>query len=143
MLPAFSSFGVAGWLAIVALIVTPSSQSPRPMSFSATLTSIKVTARPGQVVTRGFQLTLDPGQPKTHFKAKVEDWWRSRDGLQSYYGAPGTLRHSCASWTSLNPVESAVDAGETLNIRVTVTVPREIAPGGYWCALTMDQVPDP
>jgi hypothetical protein len=143
MLSVPSSLGLAGWIAVLALVVTPASQAPRPMSFSATLNSIKVTARPGQVVTRQFQLTLDPGQPRTHFKAKVEDWWRSQDGLQSHYAAPGTLQHSCAPWTSLNPVESAVGAGDTLNVRISVAVPRELAPGGYWCALTVDQVPDP
>ena len=143
MLSAISSLGLTGWLTLLAIVVMPASQTPRPMSFSATLTSIKVNARPGQVITRQFQLTLDPGQPRTHFKAKVEDWWRSQDGLQSHYAAPGTLQRSCAPWTSLNPVESAVSAGETLTIRVTVNVPRELAPGGYWCALTVDQVPDP
>lgn len=143
MLSVFSSFGLAGWLALISIVTTPGSQAPRPMSFSATLTSIKVNARPGQVITRQFQLTLDAGQPRTHFKAKVEDWWRSQDGLQSHYAAPGTLQHSCAPWTSLNPVESAVGPGETLTIRITVNVPRELVPGGYWCALTVDQIPDP
>lgn len=137
------ALGLTGWLAIAAMVATPASQTPRPMSFSATLSSIKVSARPGQVVTRQFQLTLDPGQPRTHFKAKVEDWWRSQDGSQSHYAAAGTLQRSCGPWTSLNPVESAVSAGETLTIRVTVNVPRELAPGGYWCALTVDQIPDP
>jgi len=139
----FPSLGIGGWLAIVAMFLTPASQAPRPMSFSATLTSIKVNARPGQVVTRQFQLTLDAGQPRTHFKARVEDWWRSQDGLQSHYAAAGTLQHSCATWTSLNPVESAVNAEEALTVRITVNVPRELAPGGYWCALTVDQLPDP
>lgn len=137
------SLGVSGWLVLASLILTPASQAPRPMSFSATLTSIKVSARPGQVITRQFQLTLDPGQPNTHFKARVEDWWRSQDGQQSHYAAAGTLRRSCAPWTVLNPVESAVGPGDTLTVRVTVRVPVELAPGGYWCALTVDQVPDP
>ena len=143
MFPAISSLGLAGWLALIAFNVMPAPQAPKPMSFSATLNSIKVSARPGQVVTRQFQLTLDPGQPRTHFKARVEDWWRSQDGLQSHYAVAGTLQHSCAPWTSLNPVESAVAAGESLNVRISVSVPRELAPGGYWCALTVDQVPDP
>ena len=143
MVSIFPSLGIAGWLAVVALLFSPASQAPKPMSFSATLTSIKVNARPGQVVTRQFSLTLDPGQPRIHFKAKVEDWWRSQDGLRSHYAAPGTLQRSCAPWTSLNPVESAVNPGDTLTVRITVNVPRELAPGGYWCALSVDQVPDP
>lgn len=137
------AIGPAGWLAMLLVSLAPASQTPRPMSFSATLTSIKVNARPGQVVTRQFQLTLDADQPRTQFKAKVEDWWRSEDGQQSYYGEAGTLKHSCAPWASVNPVESGVDPGATLTVRITVSVPRELPPGGYWCALTVDQVPDP
>jgi hypothetical protein len=146
-MPTLFSIGSLTWLAwlLTALMpgTPPQAPEPKPMAFSATLTSIKVSARPGQVVTRQFQLTLDADQPRTHFRAKVEDWWRSADGLQSHYAEPGTLRHSCAPWASLNPVESAVGPGETLNVRITVAVPRELAPGGYWCALTVDQIPDP
>ena len=143
MLSTLSVMRPLGWLLIAALSVTPASQAPRPMSFSATLTSIKVSARPGQVITRQFQLTLDRDQATSRFKARVEDWWRSEDGQQSFYAAPGTLRHSCARWTALNPVESTVEPGGTLVVRITVSVPRELVPGGYWCALTVDEVPDP
>lgn len=114
-----------------------------PLSFQATLDSIRIDARPQQVITRQFKLTLDAGQPETRFRARVEDWWRSEDGAQSFYGDPGTLRHSCARWVSLNPVESSVKAGETLTVRITVSVPAEMASGGYWCALTVDELPDP
>jgi hypothetical protein len=95
------------------------------------------------VVTRQFKLTLDRDQPETRFRARIEDWWRSEDGAQSFYAEPGTLRHSCGRWVSLNPVESSVEPGETLVIRITVSVPSEIASGGYWCALTVDEIPDP
>jgi hypothetical protein len=115
----------------------------QPLSFHATLEPIKVDGRPQQVITRQFKLTLDPNQPETRFKAKVEDWWRSEDGTQSFYAEAGTLRHSCSRWVSLNPVESSIKAGETLTIRITITVPSEMAAGGYWCALTVDEIPDP
>jgi hypothetical protein len=113
------------------------------LSFQATLESIKIDARPQQVVTRQFKLTLDPNQRETRFRARVEDWWRSEDGMRSFYAEPGTLRHSCARWVSINPVESSVKPGETLVIRLTVSVPSEMAGAGYWCALTVDEIPDP
>ena len=133
-------------LLAAALLITaaPAVAQPRPgLSFQATLESIKFDAQPGQVVTRQFKLTLDQGQPETRFRARVEDWWRSEDGTQSFYGEPGTLRHSCARWVSLNPVESSVGAGGTLVIRISVAVPVEMANGGYWCALTVDEILDP
>jgi hypothetical protein len=119
------------------------AQEPKPLSFQATLDSIKINARPGQVVTRQVRLTLDPNQRPTHFKAHIDDWWRSEDGKRSFYSAPGTLRRSCSRWTSLNPVESVVRPSETLVVRVTVNVPEELPGGGFWCALTLDEVPDP
>ncbi|MEX2271460.1 MAG: hypothetical protein WD690_08325 [Vicinamibacterales bacterium] len=113
------------------------------LSFKATLSSLKISARPGQVQTREFRLTLDPGQPTTRFKAHMQDWWRSEDGSQSFYAEPGTLTKSCGRWVTLNPVESDVAAGETLTTRLTVSVPGEARPGGYWCVLTVDELPDP
>jgi hypothetical protein len=119
------------------------AQAPNGLSFQATLDSIKFDAQPGQVVTRQFKLTLDANQPETRFRARIEDWWRSEDGAQSFYGEPGKLRHSCGRWVSLNPVESTVAPGETLVIRISVAIPSEMASGGYWCALTVDEIPDP
>ncbi|SRR6266508_1122534 len=117
--------------------------NPGALSFQATLDAIKINARPAQIVTRQFRLTLDRNQRPTHFKARVEDWWRSEDGKQSFYEAPGTLRRSCGKWVSLNPVESTVKPGETLVIRISVALPVELQAGGFWCALTVDEIPDP
>jgi hypothetical protein len=130
-------------LLLVALPFVAAGQSPAGLVFTATLDAIKISGRPGQVVTRQFRLTLDPNQPLTHFKARAEDWWRSEDGRQSFYAEPGTLKRSCGNWVSLNPRESAIGAGETLVVRITVSIPVEPRAGGYWCALTIDEVPDP
>jgi len=129
---------------LVSWPVSPAdAQGPAGLTFQATLESIKIEAQPQQVVNRQFRLTLDPNQRDTRFKAKVEDWWRSEDGKQSFYAEGGSLRHSCARWVTLNPVEATARAGEPLVIRITVTVPQEIPPSGYWCALTVDEVADP
>ena len=112
-------------------------------SFTATLTSIRITARPGEVQTREFRLTLDKGQLKTRFKAHMEDWWRSEDGTQSFYREPGTLTRSCGRWVTLNPVEVELLPAETMTIRLTVAASAEAEPGGYWCVLTVDEMPDP
>lgn len=122
----------------------PATQAPQGrLSFSATLESIRVNVRPDEVVTRQFRLTLDPGQPRTRFRARVEDWWRSEDGSQSHYAPAGTLRRSCARWVSINPVDSIVGSEETLVVRMTVNVPHEVPNGGFWCVLTVDEVADP
>ena len=141
MRPPLSAFIIIA--ALVAGAGHPAAQQKPALSFQATLDSIKIDAQPQQVFTRQFRLTLDEHQKETRFRAKVEDWWRSEDGAQSFYGEGGSLRHSCARWVSLNPAEATVKPGETLVIRLTISVPVEMASAGYWCALTLDEVPDP
>lgn len=131
------SFFVAGILVLIAHAPVDA------VSFKATLSSIKLHARPGQVLTSAFRLTLDPDQPKTRFKAHMQDWWRSEDGAQSFYREPGTLGRSCGRWVTLNPVEAEVLPGETMTTRLTISVSPEAEPGGYWCVLTIDELPDP
>ena len=127
------------WI-IVALAFSTAATA---LKFQASLTSIRIEAQPGQIFNRHFILTLDKSERRTQFHAHTEDWWRSEDGKQSFYQPPGTLQHSCANWIKLNPVEAAVNGGETLDVRMSITVPTETKPGGYWCALTVDEVPDP
>jgi hypothetical protein len=107
-----------------------------PLNFS-------IQAKPGQVVNKVFTLSLPPNASATQFRAHLEDWWRSEDNRQTFYAVPGTIRRSCASWCTINPVESLVKPGETLTIKLSIKVPDSVEPGGYWCALTVDEVPDP
>lgn len=116
------------------------------ITFSSSFGSIKIDANPGQVANRDFRLTLAKEEKKTFFRAHVEDWWRSEDGKQSFYrepGSPGTPSRSCAKWVKLNPIETSVEPGGTLRVRVTIAVPGDVKPGGYWCVLTVDEVFDP
>lgn len=116
------------------------------LKFKSALTSIKIEGKPGQLVNRDFQLTIDKEEKLTYFKAHLEDWWRSEDGKQSFYREPGTAgapSRSCASWIKLNPVAAAVVPGGTLYVRVSVSIPVNVKPGGYWCALTVDELPNP
>jgi hypothetical protein len=125
--------------ACAALAAVPASA----LRFAATLDSIKVQAEPGRTVTRTFQLRLAEDEQRTRFHSHVEDFWHSEDGTQSFYRPAGTLERSCGSWVTLNPVEQAVDPGKSLDVRLSVAVPAAAAPGGYWCALTVDQLVDP
>jgi len=127
-------------LVAVAMLVA----APAPaLRFSATLESIKIDGKPGQSVNRTFQLRLPADEQRAVFHSHIEDFWQSEDGKQTFYRPPGTLDHSCGAWTTLNPVDRTVEPGGSLDVRLTVSVPATAAPGGYWCALTVDQVADP
>jgi hypothetical protein len=129
---------------VLACALVFAEQSPAAaVSFTATLTSLKITVRPGEVQTRDFRLTLNPDQVKTRFTAHMQDWWRSEDGTESIYEEPGTLSRSCGRWVALSPVEVEVMPGQTMTTRLTVSVPSELPSGGYWCVLTVDELPDP
>ena len=111
--------------------------------FVAGLAPIRVTGRGGQVITHRYNLTLGSEEKATRFKLKIEDWWRSEDGQQSYYLKPGTLKHSCGNWLTVNPVEAVVQPGETLTARISISIPDPVPAGGYWCVLTVDETPNP
>ncbi len=128
-------------LAVALVLICPVKS--QALKFHSDMNSIKIEAQPGQVVTRAYHLTLDKGEKKTQFKAHLEDWWRSEDGKQSFYRPAGSIKHSCASWITLNPAEAAIGPGETLTVRISTVVPADIKSGGYWCALTVDEVADP
>ena len=130
------------WVALAILVSTARQASA--IEFTSTLSSIKVRVRPGEVVTRSFELHLAGGQQAAaRFHSHVEDWWQSEDGAQSFYRPAGTLAHSCGTWITLDPVETAVEPGGLLSVRITAAIPRHVAPGGYWCVLTVDELPDP
>src|ERR1051325_9519639 len=122
--------------ALVAILCVSATGPARATSFQATLSAIKFNARPGQVLSGAFRLTLDKDQKKTRFHSHTEDWWRSEDGKQSFYTEPGSHDRSCGNWITINPVEAEVLPDETLTIRLTVAVASDAKPGGYWCALT-------
>jgi hypothetical protein len=128
---------------ITTLCVIAISNRASALKFTASMTPIRVEARPGQVINRGFRLTLDKDEKRTQFKVRAEDWWRSEDGKQSFYREAGTLSRSCGSWVKLNPRETAVPGGGTLDVQISIAVPSDVKPGGYWCALTVDETPDP
>jgi len=128
--------------ALVGILCTPATPA-QATSFQATLTAIKFNARPGQVLSGAFRLTLDKDQRKTRFHSHAEDWWRSEDGKQSFYTEPGSHERSCGTWVTINPVEAEALPDETLIIRLTVAVAPDAKPGGYWCALTVDEQLDP
>src|SRR5579864_3513848 len=81
-----ATFAIA--LSLLAVAAVP--QGASGLAFSSSFENIKVHARPGEVVTRSFQLHLAPGEAGARFRTLVEDWWQSPDGSQSFYRAPGT-----------------------------------------------------
>lgn len=73
--------------------------------------------------------------------ASLNDWNITRDGQVEFYRA-GTQPNSASAWLIYSPAETTVEPGKTHSIRVTVTVPKEAAPGDHLAALVVEQRPD-
>ena len=74
-------------------------------------------------------------------RARVDDWYLSKDGTPQFVPAEGTLPYSAAAWTRVNPSEQVAQAGETVTVRFTTTTPPGTTPGGYRTALMFDFEP--
>lgn len=134
------------WAITLGMLAWSSLSAADPLSglrFAATLDSIRIYAGPGDVVVRSFRLTTEKDQRRAFFRARTEDWWPSEDGRQSFYRKAGTLKQSCAPWVALNPVEAIIEPGETLDLKISVSIPQSPDSGGYWCVLTVDEILDP
>lgn len=129
--------------ACLAMATQAAAQGMEQLSFSADLKSIRIHATPGEIVNRDFRLTTTAGARKAYFEARAEDWWPSEDGKKSYFREPGTLERSCGRWMALNPVEAEVDPGETLAVKISLAIPDDVEPGGHWCVMTVNELPDP
>ena len=92
--------------AAAAALVVLQPAGAAAVTIKASFAPIRVSARPGQLLTTAYELKLQEGEPGAHFKVLVQDWWRSEDGQQSFYAPAGSLDRSCGRWVSLNPGEA-------------------------------------
>ena len=131
------------FLATIFIFFLTLTSSAFCLSFHFAPLFIKVKAEPGEVLNRTFTLSLKEGEGKTYFRSFVEDWWRSENQRKTFYRPAGSLKSSCGLWCIVNPIEAAISGGETLKVRLTISVPPDVRPGGYWSALSVNELPSP
>lgn len=73
--------------------------------------------------------------------ASLNDWDINERGELGFYRA-GTLTNSATPWIIYSPAEVTVQPGQTHSIRVTVSVPKDAAPGDHLASLIVEQRPD-
>lgn len=105
-----------------------------------------------------FELPMLPGTEKTvvvniiynagsaqakpfRLVAGLGDWTILNNGQVDYYKA-GTKPYSAASWIIYSPGEVTVMPGKVHPIRVTISVPKDAAPGDHTAALFVESRPD-
>ncbi|HEX8143495.1 MAG TPA: hypothetical protein VF553_12920 [Pyrinomonadaceae bacterium] len=100
--------------------------------------------QPGSETTVVINLdyhTSKAGAQPSRIVASLNDWNIDRGGELQFYKA-GSQPRSAAPWIIYSPSEVTVEPGQTHAIRVTISVPKDAAPGDHLAALVVEQRPD-
>jgi P pilus assembly chaperone PapD len=92
------------------------------------------------VVNLDYHTSRADAQP-FRLVASLNDWDMNEKGELGFYKA-GTRANSAAPWVIYSPAEVTAQPGQTHSIRVTITVPKDAAPGDHLAALVVEQRPD-
>jgi methionine-rich copper-binding protein CopC len=92
------------------------------------------------VVNLDYHTSRADAQPY-RLVASLNDWNISAGGGLDFYRA-GTQANSASPWIIYSPSEVTVQPGQTHSIRVTISVPKDAAPGDHLASLIVEQRPD-
>jgi hypothetical protein len=100
--------------------------------------------QPGSETTVVINLdyhTAKPDAKASRIVATLNDWTIEQSGELQFFKA-GTQPRSASPWIIYSPSEVTVQPGQTHSIRVTISVPKDAAPGDHLAALVVEQRPD-
>lgn len=100
---------------------------------------VELTAAPGSRHTEAVTLTNQSDKP-VRVRARVTDWYLSRDGTPQFQAAPAAWT-AASAWVRLAPPEQVIDPGRQGVVRFTTAVPDSIADGGYRAAILFEFSP--
>lgn len=92
------------------------------------------------VVNLDYHTSRADAQPY-RLVASLNDWNINGRGELEFFRA-GAQPNSASPWIIYSPAEVTVQPGKTHSIRVTVSVPKDAAPGDHLASLIVEQRPD-
>ncbi len=98
---------------------------------------------PGEREVQEITLT-NPTNEKALFQLSFQDWKRDTYGVKNY-SEPGTLKHSCATWASVNTTSVELPPMGEKTISIEMAPPANISPadGVFNAMLFIRQIKDP
>jgi P pilus assembly chaperone PapD len=133
--------GSRSLLALLPVLVLVADVEPARAQalFSVEVTPLRVELKlnAGATHTQAVTLKNDSKQP-ARIRARVDDWYLSKDGTPQFKAADPADPYSAAAWLRLNPPEQLVAAGATAVVRFTTSVPAGTKEGGYRCAVMFE-----
>jgi hypothetical protein len=130
-------------LAIAAQISATGTPSPTG-SMAVSPARFELEMKPGTETTVVVNLDYrapDNIKEPARIVATLNDWTITKDGRVEYFRAD-TRPDSASSWLIYSPGEASVVPGTIHQIRVTISVPADAAPGDHLTALIIEQRPE-
>jgi hypothetical protein len=122
----------------------PAPKTPDLNDIAISPSRIELPMMPGTektvVVNLIYSSDTGKGQP-TRVLAYLGDWTITKQGKIDFYPA-GSRSNSASPWLVYSPTEVTVVPGRSHPIRVTVSVPKDAAPGEHVAALFVEPRPD-
>lgn len=119
---------------------TPSNTGSMAVSPARFELEMKPGTETTVVVNLDYRSAGDAKQP-ARIVASLNDWTITKDGRVEYFRA-NSRPDSASSWLIYSPGEASVVPGTVHQIRVTISVPADAAPGDHLTALIIEQRPE-
>jgi len=124
-------------VSVLVLAVPSAALAQESLSVEVTPLRVELKLGPGAAFTQVVTLHND-AKNAVKVRARVDDWYLSKDGTPQFKPADPADPFSAASWLRVNPPEQVVAAGATAVVRFTTTVPAGTKDGGYRCAVMFE-----
>lgn len=128
---------------IIMLLLTCMATNINAQGVSVNNGRLFFNGAPGQREVQEIVLT-NPTSEKVLFQLSFQDWVRDTFGVKQYTN-PNTLKHSCASWSSVDATSIELPPMSEKTVTVEMAPPANITPknGVYNAMLFIRQIKDP
>jgi len=82
----------------------------------------------------------NPGSKSTRIHTYAMDFSINQEG-DFTFSEPGYESYSCATWLNVDEADFDLGPGETRDVKIIISVPQEVEPGGHYAALFFETVP--
>ena len=102
-------------------------------------TSVELTVGHGETATKTINIQ-NLGSEPIMLQAYVMDFSKNRNG-DFVFSEPGHESYSASRWLSVNSFDLELAPAQSQEVKVTVSVPAQVEPGGHYAALFFETIP--
>ncbi len=125
-------------LSVVSILISLSAVAAA-FSLNVDPSSLQLSAGPEESVS-GTIIVDNRGAQEITVRSYAEDWSFMPDRSEAFR-KPGSVKNSCSRWISLHPENFRLAAGESKQVRYTITAPQD-ASGGYYSVIFFETQQD-